>query len=304
MLNISKNKATFYGFLSCALFASILFFYGSVQAEVAGLKLTLDLGKPRVVFGEPVYIAAKLENTSPEAIAVFPTLFPEDSALHIEVIEPDGRRRIFVPYALDLNDLAPKNLAQGDSISAAFPIFYGGRKWTFQQEGKYQIRGIFENPASGKPMAKSDPVELIVTQDDGSGKFLLQGGKASDQAGEFLLWQSGDHLRAGIAHLESLIEQYPDSVLADYAQLAFAHNLSRPFRDYSIGKLRKPNPKAALKYLEKVKFDHLPPYLQVKQIVTESRSQALLGNTDKAKSVLNRAHRIVQKQPALKPLLD
>ncbi len=257
-----------------------------------------------MVFGEPVYVTVKLENTSPKAIAVFPTLYPEDSALQVEVIEPGGQRRTFVPYSLDLNDLAPKDLAQGESITAAFPIFYGGRGWTFQQEGKYQISGVFVDPANGTPMVQSDPVELTVSQDDGSGHFLLQGGKASDQAGEFLLWQSGDHLRAGIAHLESLIEQHPGSVLADYAQLAFAHNLSRPFRDYSIGKLRKPNPGAALKYLEKVKFDRLPPYLQVEKIVTESRIQALLGNAKEAKSVLNRANPIVQKQPALRPLLE
>jgi hypothetical protein len=93
-------------------------------------------------------------------------------------------------------------------------------------------------------------------------------------------------------------------VLTDYARLAFAHNLSRPFRDYSIGKLRKPDPSAAMEYLKQVNFERLPPYLKVNKIVIQSRSESLLGNPKKAQSILQQADSIIKKHPALRPLLE
>ncbi len=44
MLKKFKDKATVRGFLSCFLCASYILFCEPVHAEVAGLKLNLDLG--------------------------------------------------------------------------------------------------------------------------------------------------------------------------------------------------------------------------------------------------------------------
>ena len=290
-------------FLSHLIAVLSVIFCATVQADAAGLQLTIATGKANVELGEPVYLTAILSNTGTDAIAVYPSLYPEDSALQINVIKPGGKSIAFVPYSLDLNDSAPRELSAGESLSAAFPIFYGGRGWTFQETGEYRISAVFVDPADGKALVKSAAISLTVSSSDNSGQYLINDSKASSEAGKFLLWQSGDHLRAGIVHLQGLVEQFPKSVNADYARLAFARNLSKPFRDYSIGKLRKPDPEAAMKLLEKIDPGRLPPYLKVDKIVTESRSLTLLGDKSKAQAVLEKADPIIKQQPALRVLL-
>ena len=139
---------------------------------------------------------------------------------------------------------------------------------------------------------------------DGGGQQLLREGKASQEAGKFLLWQSGDHLRAGIALLTEIADAYPRSVLSDYINLAIGRNLSRPFRDYDIGKLREADPDAALRKLEKVNADRLPPYLQVDAHVATSNALAVKGDRAAATRALERARRIVKERPALQLLLE
>jgi len=278
-------------------------FCATAYAETAGLKLAIATGKAEVELGEPVYLTAMLSNTGRDAVAVFPSLYPEDSALRVNVVTPGGKSVAFVPYSLDLNDSAMQQMAAGESLSAVFPIFYGGRGWTFQETGEYRISAVFSDPSDGKVLVESAAVSLTVTAGDGSGAYLINESKASSEAGKFLLWQQGDHLRAGIVHLQGLVEHYPQSVNADYARLAFAHNLSKPFRDYSIGTLRKADPDAAMKYIEKVDPGRLQPYLKVDKIVTESRSLMLQGNKSKAQSVLKKADPILKQQPALRVLM-
>lgn len=278
-------------------------FCATAQAEVAGLKLTIDAGKANVELGEPVYLTAMLSNTGPDAVVVYPSLYPEDSALQVKVVTPGGKAVAFVPFSLDLNDSIMQQFSAGSSLTAVFPIFYGGRGWTFQETGEYRISAVFVDPADGAPMVESTAISLTVSASDNSGEYLINDSKASSEAGKFLLWQQGDHLRAGIVHLQGLVEQYPESVNADYARLAFARNLSKPFRDYSIGTLRKADPDAAMKYLNKVDPGRLQPYLKVDKIVTESRSLKLLGEKSKAQSVLKKADPILKQQPALRVLV-
>lgn len=287
-------------FISYLIAALSIVFCATAQA---GLQLSIVAGKAKVELGEPVYLTAILGNTGSDAVAVYPSLYPEDSALQINVTEPGGKTVAFVPYSLDLNDSVARDLSVGDTLSAVFPIFYGGRGWTFRETGEYRIRAVFTDPAGGKALVESAAISLTVAASDNSGQYLMDDSKASSEAGKFLLWQSGDHLRAGIAHLQGLVEQFPNSVTADYVRLAFARNLSKPFRDYSIGKLRKADPEAAMKLLEKVNPDRLPAYLKVDRIVTESRTLMLLGDKSKAQSTLRKADSIIKQQPALRVLL-
>lgn len=285
------------------LFTILTSFGATSYGDNAGLKLTTSLTKESVVIGEPVYMTATLTNTTPNPALIFPSLHLEDGALRIMIRKGDIRHP-FVPYSLDLTDLKLTELAEGDSISAAFPVFYGGRGWTFPSEGTYQIEGVFTDPSNGEAIAKSAPVELSVSKDDGSGELLVDGSKGSSEAGKFLLWQSGDHLRAGIAHLQELIDQYPNSVVSDHARLAFASSLSRPFRDYGTGKLRKPDPEGALNYLKMIDPNRLSSYSEVWRINTELRSQTLLGNDTQIQTLRRQAAEIVENNPALRQLVE
>ena len=114
-------------------------FSTSLSAQSVNVRLTVMLGKSQVQLGEPVYMTATLTNTGAGEADVYPSLYPEDSALQVNVRAPDGESRVFVPYSLDLNEASTKRLMPGESIGAAFPIFYGGRGWTFTDPGTYQV---------------------------------------------------------------------------------------------------------------------------------------------------------------------
>lgn len=104
--------------------------------------------------------------------------------------------------------------------------------------------------------------------------------------------------------MRELIEKYPESAIVNYVRLAFAHSLSRPFRDFRIGKVRKAEPKAALEQLTKVNIKNLPDYLKVRKMVSESNSLKLLGKSREADFVLREAKIITEKKPSLRLLIE
>ena len=275
-----------------------------VRADEPNLTLTLELGKSLTVLGEPIYISVQLKNNGSSPILIFPSLYPEDRAIQIEIEKSGEKPWVFLPLYIDTNNLEMVKLAPGDSINAAFPIFYGGRGWSFKTAGTYQLSVSFVNPADRKQLARSEPLNLIIRSGDGAGIFLINDEKASTEAGKFLLWQSGDHLRGGIAHLEELIENYPDSPIVDYARLAFAHSLSYPFRDFRIGKVRSAKPEVALEHLKKINMNRLPDYMKIVKLVSESTSLKLLGKSKEAQSILRQARDITEKRPSLRPIFE
>ncbi|HJU05015.1 MAG TPA: hypothetical protein VJ692_07650 [Nitrospiraceae bacterium] len=253
------------------------------------LELVLETGKTQVVLGEPVYVTVRLRNTGTAPVDAPKVLDPQTGVVQIEVASASRPRLVFLPlFYADAIDTR-KRLRPGEEVAAVFPIFYGGRGWTFPLPGAYRIMAVYRGPVhEDTEPVRSNAAAIEVMEGHGAGAFLMRDSLAGDEAGKFLLWQRGDHLRAGIAHLLTLIETFPDSPVSDYALLALGRNLSRGFRNYSLGRVRQPDCAAALDYLEKVRTERLPPYLQIQNHLDQARCLMRVGQPVQARALVDR----------------
>jgi hypothetical protein len=198
-----------------------------------------------------------------------------------------------------------KLLAPGEDIAAVVPIFYGGQGWTFRRPETYSITASYRGSAQRRNESlRSNRVTVAVAPENEAGAFLMNDSPASDEAGKFLLWQRGDHLHAGLGRLTNLLSTFPDSPVADYVLLALGRNLSRSFRNYAIGRVRQPDYAAALEYLQKVRTDRLPTFLQIQKNLDEARCLIGLGRQTQAREFVNRAEQLAGERSEYRPLLQ
>jgi hypothetical protein len=274
-------------------------------AQQRQLTLSLESAKAEYALGEPLYLTARLRNAASTAVKLPKQLNPKYGNLSVQVLGPGGRRIGFFPLSALDDDAPPEDLAPGAELSEVFSVFFGSQGWTFSQPGEYQVRAAYRSPVQGQgEPVYSNSLKLTVTTGDGSGDFLVNSGEASRQAGKFLVWQSGDHLRKGIAHLESLLERFPESVLADYVRLAFGRNLSQPFQDYSAGRVRPPNCPAALEHLRRVRDAQLPPYLRIHKNLSHASCLVRLNEKRAARALLAETRKAIDSNTAFRPLLE
>jgi hypothetical protein len=240
----------------------------------ASLELTLEVEKTRLALGEPVYVTVRLRNTGATPVEAPKVLDPQTGVVQIEVARTSRPRLVFLPlfYADTIDAL--KRLSPGEEVAAVFPIFYGGQGWTFREPGTYRT------------------VAIEITEGNGAVDFLMRDSPAGDEAGKFLLWQRGDHLRDGIADLQNLIDTFPNSPVSEYALLALGRNLSRGFRNYSIGRVRPPDCAAALDYLERVRTERLPTFLQIQNNLDQARCLMRLDQPVPARALVDRAEQL------------
>jgi hypothetical protein len=268
------------------------------QDAQSPLRITLDTGKRDFELGEPVYATVTVTNAGSVPTAVFPNLYPEVGVVGIEIAFAGEAPEPFVPLAVDDVETTTQELAPGASLSVVFPIFYGAKGWTFARPGAYTLHATYAHARTGS--ALSEPVTIQVRPGTGAGSFLLAEGPAGDEAGRFLLWQAGDHLRRGIARLETLIERYPDSVPADHARLALGKSLSEAFRDYSIDRVRPPDYARALELVGPIEVARLAPYPTLQVDLIEARAYSGLGQDDRATAAARRAVEAVRARPAFR----
>jgi hypothetical protein len=269
------------------------------------LTLAIEIEKTSYVLGEPVYLTARLRNSGSSAVRVPIALNPTQGYLHVQVTDPQERRRAVVPLAVLDDDSSPAELAAGSEVAEVFPIFFGARGWTFSQPGKYAIEAMYRAPGKEQPpLVRSNTVNITVEKGDGAGELLINSGAASQDAGKFLFWQSGDHLRRGLALLEDVMNRYPESILVDYVRAALGHNLSRAFQDYEAGRVRPPNCMAAVEQMRRVTPTRLPTYLQVRNRLSEASCLVTMGQGKQAKPLLAEARKIIEGNPAFHTLLE
>ncbi len=276
----------------------------AAQAPASALKLTLDIGKPEVVVGEPVYATLTLTNTSKRSQPVFPNLYPEVGVGAV-AISYQGRRALFVPVGVDDVETQVRELPPGQSVSSTFALFYGAPGWTFPVPGSYELTGLYRHPSLVENQElRSEPVTLSVASGGPAGNLLVEDSKAGAEAGLFMLWEGGDHLRRGIAQLETVIDRYPEQIQADYARLALGLSLSRGFRDYSIGKLRPPDYQRSRTLLSRLGRAPLQPFSALQLHLALARISLALDDAQLAQASADRASGIVQERPAYADRLD
>lgn len=264
----------------------------------AMLELKLDIGKPALTLGEPVYATVRLANVGPKPIDVFKLLDPQTSAIQIEVSSASRPRLVFLPLFYTDAVHTRTTLASGEAVVAVFPIFYGALGWTFDRPGTYRVTAEYR-PQGGaqRDWIRSSAVSVAVADEKGAAALFMTGTSASEEAAKFLLWQRGDQLQAGQTLLTGLLTQYPDSPVADYALLAFGRNLSRSFRNYAVGKIREADCEPALSYFQRVRSDRLPVFLQIQQRLDEARCLIKLSRPAEARASMEQAERLRAGRP-------
>ena len=193
----------------------------------------------------------------------------------------------------------------GAALTETFPIFYGGQGWTFDAVGTYELTARYRLDGGNEVRhVVSEPVRITVIDGGPASRLLLESVKDTREAGRFLLWQAGDHLRRGTALLKELIERHPNTQLAEYAELAFAESLSRDFRDYSIGRVRQADCDRALERFGKVREDVPPAYLRVQKQLSEARCLIKTGRQQEAAQRVSTAKKLAASRPDMRRLFD
>ena len=261
------------------------------------LELVLEADRTQLLLSEPVYVAVRLINRGKESVSVYHDLDPELGWLRIEFVGPQGPIS-FAPWSVADSELTPQPLAPNAEVSALFPIFYGGRGWTFSRPGQYTATAVYTDRVNQRErVLRSNSVEFEVREDP-AGEFLIRD-PAGSEAGKLLMWQQGDHLRKGIVRLEELTRTFPKSRLASYANLALGVNLSRSFKDYSTGQLREPQCEASLELLSRVRNDDLPASLRMERKLSEARCLRLTGKPEDADAALRVARSLAGERTYL-----
>ncbi len=289
--------------LLMVLFSPPAFAQDSHSGE--SLELTLEIDKTTLVLGEPVYASVRLTNRGSAPVQVSKLLDPQLGNVHIIVSSPQRPRVVYLPLFVSDAAHARTTLAPGETVAAAFPIFYGSLGWTFPRPASYRVTAEYRSSGQAAPApASSRPVSLTIADDGGVGTLLLNGTPASEEAGKFLLWQRGDHLQHGQTLLADVLKTHPDSPVAEYARLALGHNLSRDFRNYAVGRIRPADCETALTYLQKVRADQLPALLQVQAYLDEARCLATLSQATQASEALARAKQAAGERPEFQLLFQ
>jgi len=267
--------------------------FAQEQSASSTLHLTLDLSRSALSLGEPVYATVRLVNSGERPVEVFKHLDPQTGALQIALSSSSRPRKVFLPLFYADAIRTRTALAPGETITAVFPIFYGALGWTFDRPGTYRVTAEYRmQDGTQRNWIRSSAVDVTVGDEAAGGAMLPAGTSASEEAAKFLLWQRGDHLQAGQALLTNLLAQHPDSLLTDYARLAFGRNLSRSFRDYTAGKVRRADCEPALAYFRNVRSERLPIYLQIQQRLDEARCLITLSRPADARASMEQVEQL------------
>jgi hypothetical protein len=279
---------------------------GTARSQTAGtLQLTIVPGKTELVVGEPLFVILRLRNIGSASIDVPDSFRTNSETLLVLAAAGSGAPRPYRPLALVLTQSPPLALAPGEEITELAAIFFGGSGWyVVDHEGTYRVHARYRVPTPGGPLdVSSEPVTVTVSAGDGAGRMLIDDDHGGEAA-KFLLWQAGDHLERGIAHLTDVAATHPNSPLADYIRVAFARSHSRPFKNYAIDVLRPPDCPRALEELNRVRPASLPTQLKLQMSLDRARCLIALNRRGDASGELASALRIIDEEPAFRPLLE
>jgi hypothetical protein len=271
----------------------------AMARETSGsLSFTASVDKVRYVLGEPVFLTVRLLNTSAVPVSVPKYLDAGEGIIVVRITTPKRKTFGYMPLTLIDSDMPMVTLKPREATADVVPIFYGARGWTFPEPGTYTITAGFKPIGKKQVVNKAKPLTLTVGTDT-AGALVVKEGLTGDEAGKFLLWQSGDHLRKGIALLENITEKYPDSIISDYAGFALGKSLNRHFKNFSSKKIRLPDYKRSLEYLKKVRADKLPLYLRIQYNLARAKCHVELNESEQFTELINQTRKLMTDRPEL-----
>lgn len=250
------------------------------------LKLFTD--KSEYLLGEPVIVYIQLINSGNESVSVIDQIDPKYGHIDFYIKRESQEEILFRPYTVVDSIIHTSILEPGKSITEGSKIFYGGNGWTFESAGKYHIRslykGIIENLAES---IDSNVIEINVlppkNEQEKEQVNLIMG----KEQGKFLLFESGDHLTDGISLLQKLVNQFPQSQLANYANFALGKNFAIDFKDFQTGRIRKAEIEKSIVHLNKTKDKEIGSYFKKETFFTLADLFKKSNNISAAKKTLD-----------------
>ncbi len=262
-----------------------------------GIKVIAMPLKQSVELGEPIYLALRVTNMRQEPVNIIGGLRPGGGLIEIYSIGANGKKVFLAP--LSESDFGGSTtLAPKQTIGDVFPIFFGANGWNFKNAGEYRISAQIKVPTKdGFSSFSSEPAVLKV-ESSKAGQALFSGDdRSSMEAGKFLLWRSGDHLEAGIKHLSSVSEQYPNSALSSYISAARAQNYSEPFANYIVRKVRAPRCQQANSLRKLVKTNVLTENLLIEDYISQAKCYAESQDWKEANKALDAGFKLSADRP-------
>jgi len=250
----------------------------------AELKIDLRPDKEAYALGEPVIAYVSIKNVGASASKVPENFEPDFMTVRYYVAYDGEEEKRFTPWAIFDSDTTLVSLDPGQLAFGTARIFFGADGWTFSKPGKYTLRAAYRSYTS--PKFKIEVKKPTNKQEADAAKLLLD----SKEAGYFLLFEGGDHLKEGIAKLNDLATKFPNSPLSAYANFALGANEVTEFADYSKNELRKANPAKAEMY-----FDRSKDQLVKSSVYYSTKATDALSEIKKQKGDLDGAKDIQRK---------
>jgi len=250
------------------------------------IQLKLHTDKTEYLLGEPVVAYIEVSNIGTQSRSLSNQLDPEYEIVKFFIKNGD-KENLFRPSVV-LDSLFRTSLIKpGDSMNAAAKIFYGGKGWTFNSTGKYQIRATYHGLVDISNEVQSNIAEVNIRSpmnvEEKEQVNLIMGA----EQGLFLLFEQGDHLINGMNSLAKLTDKFPQSDLAGYANLALGKNYSTDFKDFQKGRVRKAEINKSIAHLKSAKDKEIGSYFKRQAFLTLTSVFRRSNNIAAAKETLN-----------------
>lgn len=262
-----------------------------------GLKVVIIPLKQSVELGEPVYLALRVTNVQDRPITIIGNLRPGEGL--VEIYSTGSKEEKVILSPLIKGDFGGKTvLVPGQTIGDVFPIFFGANGWSFREPGEYRLMAKVKVPAKGGFSVFNSGTVVLKVLSSKAGKALFStDDRISIEAGKFLLWRSGDHLKSGIEHLTKLSKEYSDSALSVYITSALVRSYSEPFANYIERKVRVPDCKKADSLRQKIKGGVLVENILIEDYISQAKCNAESKNWNGAIKALDAGFKLTAERP-------
>jgi hypothetical protein len=203
---------------------------GDPIVDASGLELAISTERPNFALGEPVVLKLSLGTRDQRGDTVNPYVHPNFQLTTIAISKPNGQVVAYEPWIDHLVGPSEQRVTPGEPIQDSAYIGFGKGGMYFEQPGRYQIRAIYNAPNGTKVFSNvlSLRVRYPVTAQEERMADLLLGNEQG--ALLYLLGSDAPSLDRGREALETVLEEYDSSPLANYVRLVKGVNLARTFK--------------------------------------------------------------------------
>jgi len=196
----------------------------------SGLTFTVK-SKDTYYFGEPVVVELALRLRDLNGKEVHTSLHPNFELTKVAIKKPGGQVVMYEGLAEHFALPGTARLTEDKpSIYTSAYIGYGKDGFYFDQPGFYSIKAAYRTNEGA--VITSDEIKIRVKSPVTETEDAIAALYMGDEQGRlfYLMGSDGDHLAAGNAAFNTVLERYSKHPLSAYAALAMGVNASRDFK--------------------------------------------------------------------------